>query len=173
MFLLRLFKLRINLNEPSVIFFKNIGEIIPPSSRSHLVITFFWRSFAISSSMTDSCCWEQWWRCVCSSSSGSSIGRPETVCSISISEVICFQLYRYCLVLPGWNSTLKFASCVLNIHISTCGISSLWNDMASGWYCFCCCCCCCCRMVVSAVVMVNCSFDHLSCHSPKKTLLGL
>ena len=41
MFLLRLFKLRINLNEPSVIFFKNIGEIIPPSS--HLIL---WSRFS-------------------------------------------------------------------------------------------------------------------------------
>ena len=42
--------------------------------------------------------------------------------------------------------------------------------MASGWYCFCFCFCS--RKVVSAVVMVDCNFDHLSCHSPKKTLFG-
>ena len=171
--MLRLLKLSINLNEPSVFFFKNIGEIISPSLWSHLVITFFWRSFSISSLMTDSCYWEQWWRWVCTSSSVSSIDRPETVCNISISEVKRFQLHRYCLVLPGWNSTLRFVSCVLNIHTSSCGISSLWNDMASDWYWFWCCCCCCFKKVVSAVVMVGCNFDHLSCHSPKKTLFGL
>ena len=142
MFLLRLFKLSINLKEPSVFFFKNIGETISPSSWSHLLITFFWRSFSISSSMTDWCCWEQWWRWVYTSSSVSSIGRLETVCNISISEIKSFQLHRHCLVLPAWNSTLGFVNCVLNIHTSSCGISSLWNDMASGWYCFCCCCCC-------------------------------
>ena len=79
--------------------------------------------------------------------------------------------YRYCLDLPAWNSTLRFVNCVLSMHTSSCGISSLWNDMASGWYCFCCCYFC--RKVISAVVMVDCNFDHLSCHSPKKTLFGL
>ena len=154
--------------------FLNIVEIISPSSWSHLLITFFWRSFSFLLSMTGWCCWEQWWRWVCTSTSVSSIGRSETICNISISEVKCFQLHRYCLVLPAWNSTLMFVSCVLSIHTSSCGISSLWNNMPSGWYRFCCCCCCCCcKKVVSTVVMVDCNFDHLSCHSPKKTLFGL
>ena len=136
----------------------------------------FWRSFSVLSSMTDWCWWEQLWRWLCTSSSVSSIGRPGTISNISISEVKCFKLHRCCLVLPAWNSSSKFVNCVLSIRTSS-GISSLWNDMASGWYCFCCCCCCCycccCIKVVSAVVMVDCNFDHLSCHSPKKTLFGL
>ena len=158
MFLLRLFKLSINLNEPSVFFFKNSGQIISPSSWSHLVIMFFCRGFSISSSMTYWCCWEQRWRWVCTCSSVSSIGRPETVCNVSGYEVKCFQLHGYCLCLPAWNSTLRFVSYVLSIHTLSCGISYLWNDMASGWYCFCCCCCCyrccCCRKAFSSFLTI-------------------
>ena len=66
---------------------------------------------------------------------GSSYGcGPDIVCNISISEFKCFQSQKYCLVLPAWNPTLRFVSCVLSIHTSSCGISSLWNDVASGWH---------------------------------------
>ena len=119
--------------------------------------------------MTDWCCWEQWWRWVCNSSSVSSIGGPESVCNISISEVKCFQLYSHCLVLPAWNPTLRFVSCVLTIHNSSCGISSMWNDLTSGWYCFCCWWCYCGKLV-STVVMVDSNFDHHFCHNPKKDI---
>ena len=127
MFLFTFFKLSINLNEPSGFFFKNIGEIISPSSWSHLVITFFWRNFSISSSLTSWYCWEQLRRWIWTSASVNSLGRPENVFNISISEVKCFQLQRCCLVLPDGNSTLRFVSCLLSIHSSSCGISSLWN----------------------------------------------
>ena len=69
---------------------------------------------------------------VCTNSSVSSIGRPDTVCNIWIAEVKCFKSQRCYLVLPAWNSTLRFVSCILSIHTSSCGISSLWNDMAAG-----------------------------------------
>ena len=55
------------------------------------------------------------------------------------SEVKCFQSKRCSLVLPAWNSALRLIDCVLRIHTSSCGISSLLNDMASNWHCFCCC----------------------------------
>ena len=82
------------MSHPSVIFFKNIGKIISPCD--HLVIITW--SFYISSSMTNWCCWEQLWCWVCTSSSISFIGRPDTVCNNSLSEVRCFQSQRYCLV---------------------------------------------------------------------------
>ena len=88
-------KLRSNLNESLVFLFENIGEIIAFSSLSHLVITFFLRSFSISSSMTNWCGWEQLWWYVCTNSSVSSIDMLDTVCNISRSEVECFQSKRY------------------------------------------------------------------------------
>ena len=128
--------------------------------------------------MTNRCCWEQLWWWVCTSSSVSSIGRTETVCNISISEVKCFQSQRCYLVLPAWNSNLRFVSCILSVNTSSYGVSSQWNDMASGWNCFCyccccycCCCCCCCRKVVFTVVIVDWNFGQLSCHSPKRFCL--